>query len=164
LRACRDTLPRTTQKLNVGTGEKKQPPTATMTGRIWVDDESFKSASQARLSQAFDSTEATLRLASLTNTEEEVDELAKTLKIIRPTPEKTIPAPPVVKPAPPVPPAHKATIPPYPAVQTATVSPTMGTSQKTTSTATKKPAKNTLLIVFFVLLGLFGIATLILSS
>lgn len=84
LRACRDTVPRSTQQINSGTGgEKKVPPLATATGRIWMEDESFKSTSQ-RLSPAFDSTAATLRLASLTNDEAEVDELEKTLKINRP--------------------------------------------------------------------------------
>lgn len=82
LRACRDTVPRSTQQINT-TGEIKAPATVSATGRIWMEDESFKSTSQ-RLSPAFDSTAATLRLASLTNEVEEVDELAKTLKINRP--------------------------------------------------------------------------------
>ncbi len=82
LRACRDTVPRSTQQINTS-GEIKTPLTVSATGRIWMEDESFKSTSQ-RLSPAFDSTAATLRLASLTNEVEEVDELAKTLKINRP--------------------------------------------------------------------------------
>ncbi|MDD2776557.1 MAG: protein kinase [Gallionella sp.] len=88
LRACRDTLPRTPKKLNTtSTGEKRLPPTVSATGRIWTDEESFKTASQARMSPAFDSTAATMRLAALTSSEEDVDELSKTLKISRPSPE-----------------------------------------------------------------------------
>ena len=46
------------------------------------------SASLAGLSKAFDSTAATMRLAALTASSEDVDELSKTFKIARPTVEE----------------------------------------------------------------------------
>lgn len=87
LRACREIVPHSITNIDVqGTAERKTPTSVNMTGRIWMEDESFKSTSQARLSPAFDSTAATLRLAALTNEPAEADELAKTLKINRPAP------------------------------------------------------------------------------
>ncbi len=147
LRACRDTLPRTAQKLNTTAGgERKLPPPVSPSGRIWVDDESFKSASQARLSVAFDSTAATLRLAALTNTPEEADALAKTLKIVRPNLENTQSQKnKTTKPVAPKAPAQpKAVVKPPPPVRA-------------------DPAQHPLTIVLLVLLGLLGIAALVFS-
>ncbi len=91
LRACRDTLPRSGQQIDVSQphagGEKKLPDAIAITGRQNADEEEAKSASQAGLSQAFDSAAATMRLAALTATSEDVDELSKTLKIVRPSTE-----------------------------------------------------------------------------
>ncbi|MDD5301338.1 MAG: serine/threonine-protein kinase [Gallionella sp.] len=60
LRACRDTLPRSGKQIDVSPS---------------------RSAVAAGLSQAFDSSAATLRLAALTATSEDVDELSKTLRL-----------------------------------------------------------------------------------
>lgn len=144
LRACRDTLPRTAQKLNTTAGgEKKLTPPVSITGRIWTDEESFKTASQARLSQFFDSTAATLRLAALTNDDETGDAFSKTIKINRAgTDTATKTSVPKTTPPP------KPTTPPKP--QPAPPSPV---AQR----------NNTLLIAFFILLGILGVAALILS-
>ena len=90
LRTCYDTLPRSGQqvdlsKVRVG-GEKKLPDAIDITGRMGAEEEEedARSASHARLSQAFDSAAATMRLAALTATTEDVDELSKTLSAARP--------------------------------------------------------------------------------
>ena len=88
LRACRDTLPRSGKQINVSPpagGERKLPDAIATTGSKEASDEEAKSLSTAGLSQAFDSAAATMRLAALTATSEDVDELAKTLKIQRPS-------------------------------------------------------------------------------
>ena len=88
LRACRDTLPRSGKQINVSPpagGERKLPDAIATTGSKEASDEEAKPLSTAGLSQAFDSAAATMRLAALTATSEDVDELAKTLKIQRPS-------------------------------------------------------------------------------
>jgi eukaryotic-like serine/threonine-protein kinase len=89
LRSCRDTLPRSSQYLDLSKpragSEKKSRDTIEITGRTGGDDEIEKSSSNVRLSKAFDSSIATLRLAALTATSEDVDELSKTLNVRRPT-------------------------------------------------------------------------------
>ena len=60
LRACRDTLPRSGKQIDVSPS---------------------RPAVTAGLSQAFDSSAATLRLAALTASSEDVDELSKTLRL-----------------------------------------------------------------------------------
>lgn len=86
LRACRDTLPRSGKPIDVSPhpgGEKKLPDVIDISARKSMDEEEVKLA--AGLSPAFDSAAATMRLAALTGTSEDVDELAKTLKIERPS-------------------------------------------------------------------------------
>ncbi len=89
LRTCRDTLPRSIQKVNLSGppvgSEIKLPDTIEITARINDDKEGVKSESSIRLSKAFDSSVATMRLAALTATSEDVDELSKTLNIGRPS-------------------------------------------------------------------------------
>lgn len=89
LRTCRDTLPRSIQKVNLSGppvgSEIKLPDTIELTARINGDKEGVKSESSIRLSKAFDSSVATMRLAALTATSEDVDELSKTLNIGRPS-------------------------------------------------------------------------------
>lgn len=87
LRACRDTLPRSGRQIDVSPhgGEKKLPDAIDISGRRNVEEEEVKPG--VALSQAFDSAAATMRLAALTGTSEDVDELAKTLKIERPSAE-----------------------------------------------------------------------------
>jgi serine/threonine protein kinase len=93
LSTCCDTLPRTGQpadllKPPVG-GEKKLPDAIDITGRMGADEdvEHSKSASHVRLSKTFDSAAATMRLAALTATSEDVDELSKTFNMGRPSAE-----------------------------------------------------------------------------
>jgi serine/threonine protein kinase len=91
LRTCRDTLPRSGQQVDLSksavSGERKLPDTIEITGRMGGGDEEVKSASQIRLSKAFDSAVATMRLAALTATSEDVDELSRTFNMGRPSAE-----------------------------------------------------------------------------
>lgn len=84
LRACRETLPRSDQPMAAepGCAEKKKLGGLVITEHRTDQDES--ALSTLGLSHAFDSTEATLRLASLTGDPHEVDELSKTLRVMRP--------------------------------------------------------------------------------
>jgi serine/threonine-protein kinase len=87
LRACRDTLPRSSPKADASMpagGEKKLRDAITVSSNPDVSEEGAQSTSSARLSPAFDSAAATMRLAALTATTEDVDELTKTLKMARP--------------------------------------------------------------------------------
>jgi serine/threonine-protein kinase len=90
LRACRDTLPRSKRQdvsIAPAGGEKKLSDAISVTGNLDASAEDAKAASTARLSQAFDSAAATMRLAALTATNEDVDELSKTFKMVRPSAE-----------------------------------------------------------------------------
>ena len=99
LRACRDTLPRSGKQINVSPpgGERKLPDAIDISGRRHMDEEEAKPA--VALSQAFDSAAATMRLAALTGTGEDVDELVKTLKVVRPSAEAIGRAAPAPRPA-----------------------------------------------------------------
>ena len=99
LRACRDTLPRSGKQIDVSPagGERKLPDAIDISGRRHMDEEEAKPA--VALSQAFDSAAATMRLAALTGTGEDVDELAKTLKVMRPSAEAIGRAAPAPRPA-----------------------------------------------------------------
>ncbi|MGC2047308.1 MAG: serine/threonine-protein kinase [Gallionella sp.] len=98
LRACRETLPRTSQKINLSkaaaSGEKKLTHAIDTGGRIGSREEEAMASSLAGLSHSFDSTIATLRLAALTASSEDVDELSKTFKIPRQSAEEIINAAP----------------------------------------------------------------------
>ena len=89
LRPCRDTLPRSIRQVDLSkpsvSSNKKLPDTTEITARIDGDKERVKSESNARLSKAFDSSVATMRLAALTATSEDVDELSKTLNMAKPS-------------------------------------------------------------------------------
>jgi pseudouridine synthase len=90
LRTCRDTLPHSGQLGELSQfpgGEKKLPDAIDITGRRGMEEEDAKSASSAGLSKAFDSSVATLRLAALTASSEDVDELSKTFNMGRPSEE-----------------------------------------------------------------------------
>lgn len=91
LRTCRDTLPRSGQQIDVSkppvSGGKKLPAAIDITGRIELGEEDIKATSAARLSPLFDSAAATMRLAALTATSEDVDELSKTFNMARPSAE-----------------------------------------------------------------------------
>ena len=144
LRACRDTLPRSGKQLDVSPpagGERKLPDAIATTGSKEASDEEAKPSSTAGLSQAFDSAAATMRLAALTATSEDVDELAKTLKIQRPSAEAIKLAAPTVKNTTPVSPAV-----PRPAVRQSPAEPPA------------QPGNGKLMLIAIVLLVLLGIA------
>lgn len=83
LRACREVLPRSSQPIDTAPGIRQQKKLGVIhvAARSAAEDAAENSVNTLGLSQAFDSSEATLRLAALTGNPEEVDELAKTLKI-----------------------------------------------------------------------------------
>ena len=89
LRTCRDSLPRSIQQVDLSrpaaVSEKKFPDTIEITARLDGEKDDVKSESNIRLSKAFDSSVATMRLAALTATSEDVDELSKTLNMGRPS-------------------------------------------------------------------------------
>ncbi len=91
LRSCRDMLPRSGQRIDVSkfpaSGERKLPDAIDVTARMDASEEEANSTAQRVISQAFDSAAATMHLAALTSSETEVDELSKTLKMQRPSPE-----------------------------------------------------------------------------
>lgn len=105
LRACRDTLPRThftADNKAAANVEKVKLDAIVATGRSEIGGEPENALATLGLSKAFDSQEATMRLAAMTAPPEEVDELAKTLKIAMPSAKVVNPTPPrapVVKPA-----------------------------------------------------------------
>ena len=92
LRACRENLPHFGQKKDLSKapagGEKKLSHAIDISGRGGAGEEEPMSTSLAGLSKAFDSAAATMRLAALTASNEDIEELSKTLKISRPTEEE----------------------------------------------------------------------------
>ena len=89
LRACRATLaplaqPANAFKIPAGV-EKKLPDAIDMTGLMGASEEESKPIATTGLSQVFDSTAATLRLAALTASGEDVVKLSKTLNMTRPS-------------------------------------------------------------------------------
>lgn len=109
LRACRDTLPRIGQQIDVSKpppgGEKKLPDAVAITGRRNVaEEDELKPATTTGVSQTFDSTAATMRLAAMTATSKDVDELSRTLKVERPSADaikQSAPAARAIRPVPP---------------------------------------------------------------
>ncbi len=84
LRACRATLPRSDSPIDVSVGEKRKLAGVVVNEQRQDLDTAEQALTTLGLSTAFDSTEATMRLAALTTTAEEVDEFSKTLKMISP--------------------------------------------------------------------------------
>ena len=84
LRACRETMPSSAQNLNVFPhavlGDGVLPDAISFTGRINDTKEDFGSTTQG-LSKIFDSGAATMRMAAMTATNDDVDILSKTLKM-----------------------------------------------------------------------------------
>jgi serine/threonine-protein kinase len=101
LRACRDTLPRSGQQIDVSKpsagGGGKLPDAIDITMRRGAGEDEAMSASVVGLSPLFDSSAATMRLAALTATSEDVDELSKTFNMARPSAEMIKRAAPTVK-------------------------------------------------------------------
>ncbi|OGT17745.1 MAG: serine/threonine protein kinase [Gallionellales bacterium RIFOXYD12_FULL_53_10] len=82
LRACRDTLPRSEQPVEIPQGKKLA---GIVVNELRQDTEQLEPAvATLGLSRAFDSNEATMRLAALTTTSEDMDELSKTLRMRAP--------------------------------------------------------------------------------
>jgi hypothetical protein len=87
LRACRETLPRSNQSAGIAArvADKPQFDAIVVSGRREASDGAENQTNTLGLSSVFDSNEATMRLAAMTTAPEEVDELAKTLKIAIPS-------------------------------------------------------------------------------
>lgn len=82
LKACRDSIPRDAGAANAKAGSGVQNA-----GKFIADDRGSAGAKPAvalGLSSSFDSNDATMRLAALTASKEDVEELSKTLRITRP--------------------------------------------------------------------------------
>lgn len=103
LRACRDSMPQVS--MNVAPRPQPAPPVraAPPAGPDMVEDGGSPVAALG-LSSAFDSLSATLRLAAMTNDEQEVEELSKTLRMARPDLSALIPPSVTAIPNKPVPP------------------------------------------------------------
>ncbi len=82
LRACRETMPRSDRPVEIA--EKKKQGALAANVRSDTGEQPESTLPTMGLSHAFDSSEATLRLAALTTNPEEVDELSRTLKIMTP--------------------------------------------------------------------------------
>ncbi|HLP97312.1 MAG TPA: serine/threonine-protein kinase [Sideroxyarcus sp.] len=88
LRACRDILPRNAPAVSTEAGAiNRALPLEASPAIIEVEDES-KPVVTMGLSSSFDSAGATMRLAAMTATQEEVEELSKTFKMARPSIEE----------------------------------------------------------------------------
>lgn len=79
LRACRETMPRSGRSVDVAGADRRNLAVGVVNERRNAEDSSAPAT--LGLSSVFDSTEATMRLAALTTTPEDVDELSRTLKI-----------------------------------------------------------------------------------
>ncbi len=77
LRTCRETMPRSDRPIAI----TKKPAAIAVNVRSDSGEQVESTVATKGLSHAFDSSEATLRLAALTTTPEDVDELSRTLKI-----------------------------------------------------------------------------------
>jgi serine/threonine-protein kinase len=89
LRVCRDSLPRSTSTSVVDSSPQKSSSTNfDISGALSKDaSEESNQVSALGLSTSFDSMEATMRLASMTASEEDVEELSKTFRMARPSME-----------------------------------------------------------------------------
>ena len=147
LHACRDTLPRTGRPIDVSPqngGEKKLPDAIDVSARRSAEEEEAKPT--ASLSPAFDSAAATMRLAALTATSEDVDELSKTLKIARPGAEAINRAAPVAKLSRPASPVA-----PRPAAQPSPAEPAA------------EPSSSNLMLIAIAILVLLGVIAILMA-
>jgi serine/threonine-protein kinase len=144
LRACRDTLLRSSQKSDslrpAAADIGKLPDAFGVTGPMIAGEEEDKPASLVGLSPAFDSTAATMRLASLTAINEDVDELSKALKISPQGASQIAPPAIAAKQAPPV-------------------SPTYTAEHRGRTETSKQPRIGNFLLIVIVLLVLLGVAS-----
>jgi serine/threonine-protein kinase len=86
LRACRDTMPRGAASAPVAKPSSAAPLADTQA--VVAEGEESDLAVTMRLSPSFDSVGATMRLAALTASQEDVEELSKTFKMARPSIEE----------------------------------------------------------------------------
>jgi eukaryotic-like serine/threonine-protein kinase len=86
LRACRDSLPQEGPAAPPPVRHPPRPPldSALPAGPAMSEEEENVPMATLGLSGAFDSLAATLRLAAMTNDEKEVEELSRTLRMLRP--------------------------------------------------------------------------------
>ncbi len=148
LRACRDTLPRSGQKINAlkpAAAEKGNlPDVINMTGKMMAGEEEDIPALLVGLSPAFDSAAATMRLASLTAVNEDVDELSKVLNMPPPSVESISRAEPVTKVARQISPATT----------------TRAAEPQSHAESSNPPSSGNLLLIIVVLLVLLGIVSI----
>lgn len=99
LRACRDTMPRSNARVDLVGGYRNEAVQLSEakhgaqragidrpgTDHLGADTDESKTVATMGLSPVFDSTNATMRLAAMTTSIEEVEALAKTLQIPRPS-------------------------------------------------------------------------------
>ena len=87
LRACREAMPRSKTTLSGGEKKSAPAPSAVQEQQDAEEDggDEGESPISMRLSSSFDSAGATMRLAAMTASQEEVEDLAKTFKMARPS-------------------------------------------------------------------------------
>ena len=89
LRACRDAMPRSSLRADSSqpqpTPGTRLPNAIHAVGREEADADESRPVATMGLSAAFDSFSATMRLAALTSSNEEIEELSRTLKMVRPS-------------------------------------------------------------------------------
>lgn len=88
LRACRDSLPRTSTPVDLAKPARPAALQDATPAVVESDEDMSAGAATMRLSPSFDSVGATMRLAALTASQEEVEELSKTFKMARPSMEE----------------------------------------------------------------------------
>lgn len=89
LRACRDTVPRSAAVIQMDAADTiAAKPVLDAIPAVVEQDDEHNQVLTMRLSPSFDSVGATMRLAAMTATQEEVDELSRTFKMARPSIEE----------------------------------------------------------------------------
>ena len=99
LRACRDAAPRSGAAKPQAAAITPLPDAIPMVRHEGIEAEESRPVATMGLSSVFDSSAATMRLAAMTSSPEEVEEFARTLKVARPTMDAiNQAAPPIAKP------------------------------------------------------------------
>lgn len=89
LRACRDTVPRSAAAVQIDAADTTaMNPVLDATPAVVESEDESSPVLTMRLSPSFDSVGATMRLAAMTASQEEVDELSRTFKMARPSIEE----------------------------------------------------------------------------
>ena len=88
LRACRGTVPSSAVTADVAARFSIAGSMPEAAPGVSDSDEETDTVLTMRLSPSFDSVGATMRLAAMTASQEDVEELSKTFKMVRPTPEE----------------------------------------------------------------------------